>query len=47
MRCMELKFQKAIKHYRINRGFTQEEIAEAANINDKYYGRIERGESLI
>lgn len=45
MRCMELKFQKAIKHYRINRGFTQEEIAEAANINDKYYGRIERGES--
>ena len=45
MRYMDNKFQKALKYYRILYGFTQEELAQAANINEKYYGRIERGES--
>lgn len=45
MRSMENKFQRTLKYYRMRNGFTQEELAEAANINDKYYGRIERGES--
>ena len=42
---MEEKFIKALKYYRIERGFTQEDLAQAANINEKYYGKIERGES--
>lgn len=34
-----------IKIYRKFLGLTQEEVASKAGINDKYYGRIERGES--
>lgn len=34
-----------IRIYRRYLGLTQEEVAAKAGINDKYYGRIERGES--
>lgn len=34
-----------IKTYRKSLGLTQEELASRANINEKYFGRIERGES--
>lgn len=34
-----------LKSYRLYRGMTQEDLASAAGINDKYYGRIERNES--
>ena len=42
---MEEYFQRTLRYFRIQRGFTQEDLAHAANINEKYYGRIERGES--
>lgn len=45
MRYMNKNFQKTLKYYRKQYGFTQEDLAQAANINEKYYGRIERGES--
>lgn len=35
-----------LKYYRKLRSFTQEELAGEAKINEKYYGRIERGESI-
>lgn len=36
---------KRIKMYRDSLGLTQEMLASKAGINEKYYGRIERGES--
>ncbi len=36
---------KRIRRYRQYLHMTQEELASKANINEKYYGRIERGES--
>jgi len=36
---------KFIKNIRIEKGITQEELAEKAQINEKHYGRIERGEN--
>ncbi len=38
-------FGKVITKLRKEKGLTQEKIAELANINEKYYGKIERGES--
>ncbi|MDE6387488.1 MAG: helix-turn-helix domain-containing protein [Lachnospiraceae bacterium] len=35
-----------LRYYRKNRLLTQEKVAEAAGINEKYYGRIERNESI-
>lgn len=40
-----MKFSDRIKIYRKYLGLTQETIASRAKINEKYYGRIERGES--
>lgn len=37
----------AIRLYRKNAGFTQEELAEAVELNPKYIGEIERGEKII
>lgn len=37
---------KKLKLLRIQRGFSQLQLAEASGINEKYYGRIERGESI-
>ena len=36
---------KRLKAYREFYGYTQEELAAKAAVNEKYYGRIERGES--
>lgn len=35
-----------LKYYRKLQSLTQEELASEAGINEKYYGRIERGESI-
>ena len=35
-----------LKYYRAMYGFTQTELAERAGINEKYYGRLERNESV-
>ncbi|MBQ2986051.1 MAG: helix-turn-helix domain-containing protein [Tyzzerella sp.] len=35
-----------LKYYRKLRFLTQEELASGAGVNEKYYGRIERGESI-
>lgn len=32
-----------IRHLRIENGFTQEQVADALNIDQSYYGRIETG----
>lgn len=36
---------KALKYYRINADMTQVQVAELSDVNDKYYGNIERNES--
>ena len=36
-----------IKHMRESRGLTQEQVAEKAGIDPRYYPRIERGEINI
>ena len=38
-------FKTVLKEIRLERGLTQEKFALNANINEKYYGRIERGKS--
>ena len=40
-----MNIAKRIKIYRKHLGMTQEMLASKAGINEKYYGRIERGES--
>lgn len=37
-------FTIILKNLRKEKGLTQEKFAEIANINEKYFGRIERGE---
>lgn len=37
-------FIDTIRKIRVQRGLTQEELASIAGINEKHYGRIERGE---
>ena len=39
-------FEKYLHEIRKEKGLTQEKLAEKANLNEKYYGRIERGESI-
>lgn len=38
---------EAIRRFRKNAGFTQERLAENAELNPKYLGEIERGEKII
>jgi XRE family transcriptional regulator, regulator of sulfur utilization len=38
---------EAIRAYRKRAGFTQEDLAEWADLNPKYLGEIERGEKII
>jgi transcriptional regulator with XRE-family HTH domain len=38
---------EAIRSRRKKAGFTQEELAEAVDLNPKYIGEIERGEKII
>lgn len=40
-----MNISSRVKSYRKYLGLTQEMLAEKAGINEKYYGRIERGES--
>lgn len=40
-----MDISQRIKIYRKYLGLTQEMLAAKAGINEKYYGRIERGES--
>lgn len=41
----EMNIAQKIKAYRKFKGLTQETVASKAGLNEKYYGRIERGES--
>ena len=41
-----MEIGKILKHYRHLHGLTQTEVAEIAGINEKYYGRLERDESV-
>jgi DNA-binding XRE family transcriptional regulator len=40
-------FGDAIRVYRKQTGLTQEELAEAVDLNPKYVGEIERGDKII
>lgn len=40
-----IKFSNLLREVRVNKGLSQEEFADIAKINEKNYGRIERGES--
>lgn len=37
-------FGKNLRHQRLEKGFTQEQLGELAKVNYKYIGEIERGE---
>ena len=41
-----MKFKDIIKRYRECNNYSQEEMAHRCNLNSKYYGRLERGESI-
>lgn len=41
-----MKIGKILKHYRCLHKLTQTDVAEIAGINEKYYGRLERDESV-
>lgn len=41
-----MEIGRILKHYRHLYGFTQTKLAEIAGINEKYYGRLERDESV-
>jgi len=41
-----VKLNERIKSFRLYMNLTQDELACRAGINEKYYGRIERGESI-
>lgn len=41
-----MDINERLKYYRKLNNLSQEELAEKANINEKYYGRIEREESI-
>ena len=41
-----MEIGKILKHYRCLHGLTQTKVAEIAGINEKYYGRLERDESV-
>ena len=42
-----IKFGKSIRRLRIAKGWTQERLAEQANLHPTYIGGIERGERNI
>lgn len=44
MKNYNILFIKALRKVRVERGMTQEELANSSSINEKHYGRIERGE---
>lgn len=39
-------FSDTLRELRVQKGLTQEKLAEKADVNVKYYGRIERGQSF-
>ena len=41
----EILFIQVLRNLRKEKGLTQEKLAEKADINEKYFGKIERGES--
>jgi len=41
----EVLFIENLRKLRKEKGLTQEKLAEKADINEKYFGKIERGES--
>lgn len=41
-----MEIGRILKYYRTVHNLTQSEVAELAGINEKYLGRIERGESV-
>lgn len=43
MSTLELHFGQAVRAARNTRGWSQEELAEIANLNRSYLGEIERG----
>jgi transcriptional regulator with XRE-family HTH domain len=43
MSALELHFGQAVRAARTNRGWSQEQLAEIANLNRSYLGEIERG----
>lgn len=38
---------ESLRKWRKAKGFTQEQLAEAADLNPKYIGEVERGEKTI
>ena len=41
---LERRFGRVVRDARIHRGWSQEALAEVANLNRSYLGEIERGE---
>ncbi|MGQ0699191.1 MAG: helix-turn-helix domain-containing protein [Panacagrimonas sp.] len=44
MSRLEQRFGRAVREARTQRGWSQERLAEAADLNRSYLGEIERGE---
>lgn len=44
MKELEQRFGRAVREARASRGWSQEHLAELANLNRSYLGEIERGE---
>jgi transcriptional regulator with XRE-family HTH domain len=42
-----IKLGKQIKHYRLERNYSQEELANKADVHRTYIGMVERGEKNI
>jgi len=43
---MDKKLAKNIRNQRLEKGLTQKEAAEKAGTNERYFGKLERGEVL-
>jgi ribosome-binding protein aMBF1 (putative translation factor) len=44
MNLLEKRFGRAVREARLDRGWSQERLAEAADLNRSYLGEIERGQ---
>lgn len=43
---VNFKFSSCLYHKRIERGYTQDQVAEAVKISSRWYQKIEKGETL-
>jgi transcriptional regulator with XRE-family HTH domain len=46
-RALRIHIGKAVQWHRLRRGYTQSELADAANLSLKYVGQVERGSANV